>query len=181
MYGDLFMNISDSVRSYWVDFRKAVGFSVDSWRKRVGVVLLSVLSFLFFVGLTFPQYAFDLVISGPQYWYDAFASLLWLMRESSGLLGVSLVVLYAIATGVLSVVVLGSIKYRSNGSGGFLSVLPAVLFSGCASCGAGLLGVIGAFGLASVFPFDGNLIRVMGILLVIGVLSWVGDPRECAV
>lgn len=166
---------------YRSQFRDAVKFAFNSWKTVLSVIGISIFSFILFVGLTFPQYAFEMGSAGVEYWDDAFFSLLWLMRESSGVLGVSLVVLYSIVTGVLTVVVIGQVRYQSKGSGGILSVLPAILFSGCASCGAGLLGVIGAFGFASIFPFEGNLVRGVGIVMVLVVLAWIGDPRKCRI
>lgn len=164
-------------RRYGGELVKAFQFGVSGWKNIVGVVSVSIASFVVFVGVSFPRYTFEMVRAG--YLMEAFSSLLWLMGESSGLLGVGLVIVYSIVTGVLVLVVVGNIRYQSKGSGGVLSVLPAMVFSGCASCGAGLLGVIGAFGFASVLPFEGNLIRLVGIVLVLGVLAWIGDPREC--
>jgi hypothetical protein len=175
------MNITSTIQHYTQNLTKAIRFSVNTRQKKLVVALLSSISFIVFVGLTFPRYAIELLAAGVSYWDDAFTSLIWLMKESSGILGVVLMGIYAIATGILLSATLGSIKYKTNQKHGWLSVLPAIIFSGCASCGAGILGVIGAFGLASVLPFNGNLIRVAGILLVLIVLAKMGDPRECVI
>lgn len=175
------MNTRDRLAVYRDQFQDAIRFAFSSWKTRFAVVGVSIASFTLFVALTFPQYAFEMGTAGLRYWDNAFFSLIWLMKESSGILGVSLVVIYSLVTGILTVVVAGQVRYQSKGSGGFLTVLPAILFSGCASCGAGLLGVIGAFGFASIFPFEGNLVRGVGIITVLVVLTWIGDPQKCRI
>lgn len=171
-------NQSD-VRHFSQEAYKAVSFGLST-PFRVGLsVVVSLLTFVIFVMITFPQYSIEMVSSG--YFIQMMDSLIWLILQSSGMLGLVLVGIYSIVTGVLVTVVVGNLRFQSKGSGGVLSVLPAILFSGCASCGAGLLGVLGAFGFASLFPFEGNLVRLLGILMVIGVFGWIGDPRECAV
>jgi len=175
------MNITATLRHYTQNIHKAIRFAINTRQKKLAVACLSVISFIVFVGLTFPRYSIELLGAGISYWDDAFTSLLWLMKESSGLLGVVLMGIYAIVTGILISATIGSIKYKTNQKHGWLSVLPAIIFSGCASCGAGILGVVGAFGFVSVLPFNGNLIRVAGIVLVFIVLAKMGDPRECVI
>lgn len=164
-----------------IDLYKAIRFAFNTRESQISVIILSSITFLFFISLTFPRYAIQMIGAGPGYWDNMITSLIWLIVESSGFIGFSLITVYAIVTGILITVVLRSIKYQSNEKSGLLSILPAIVFSGCASCGAGLLGVLGAFGYASIFPFGGNLIRFIGILLVLGVLMWTGDPRECSI
>lgn len=169
------------VEQFGNEIVRAVRFVSESW-KLIGASLgVGVGSFVFFVLLTFPQFSIEMIAAGPSYWDDMLYLLLWLIRESSGWLGVLLLGVYALVTGVLITVVSASIRYNLQSAGSIMSVLPAILFSGCASCGAGVLGVIGAFGYASLFPFSGNLVRVIGILLVIISLGWLGDPRDCKI
>lgn len=170
---------TNDLQHFSQEIYKAVSFGLST-PFRVGLsIVVSILSFIAFVMITFPQYAFEMVSSG--YFVQMMDSLIWLILESSGELGLVLLGVYSIVTGVLVTLVVGNLQFQAAGSGGVLSVLPAILFSGCASCGAGLLGVIGAFGFASIFPFEGNLVRLVGILMVIGVFGWIGDPRECAI
>lgn len=168
-------------RYYLIDLRKSIQFAFSTRKSQLAILVMSAITFLFFIMLTFPRYAIQMVTAGPEYWNNMIISLIWLITESSGFIGISLIAIYALVTGILITVVLRSIKYQSHEKSGLLSILPAIVFSGCASCGAGLLGVLGAFGYASIFPFGGNLVRFLGILLVLGVLMWTGDPRECAV
>lgn len=55
------------------------------------------------------------------------------------------------------------------------------LVAGCASCGAGVLGALGFVGAMAALPFDGNLLRVGGIGLLLLFLGRAGDPRTCSV
>jgi hypothetical protein len=160
-------------------FYESVQFSVNGWKHSLFTIFVSAVMFVFFILLTFPGYSYEMLLSGVGYWWYMFSSLLWLTRESSGILGIVILIVYAIATGVLTTVVIGNIKYQSQGSEGLLSVIPAILFSGCASCGAGILGLLGVFGYTTILPFEGNLVRLLGVGVVLVVLGWIGDPQKC--
>ncbi|MFC6730566.1 hypothetical protein ACFQDG_18090, partial [Natronoarchaeum mannanilyticum] len=53
--------------------------------------------------------------------------------------------------------------------------------AGCASCGAGVLGALGFVGAMAALPFDGNLLRVGGIALLLFFLGRAGDPQTCSI
>lgn len=173
------MTLTTQLKQRSVNLKHAFQFAATTPKHVTAALTATTLSFTVFVGLTFPAYTIELLTAGIQYWDTAFTELLWLLRASSGVLGVLLVGIYAAVTGVLIVVVTGSMYHQSTGETGLLTIAPGVLLSGCAGCGAGLLGVIGAFGYASIFPFNGNLIRFLGIFLVVGVLAHIGNPRTC--
>jgi hypothetical protein len=44
-----------------------------------------------------------------------------------------------------------------------------------------VLGLLGFAGAVAALPFHGNLLRVGGLLLLVGYLARAGDPRRCAV
>lgn len=108
---------------------------------------------------------------------------------SAGWLGVALTILYAMLSGIAIVVVSGSIRESRNGVGdedrssigSLVGVTPGVLAAGCASCGAGFLSVVGLAGAYALVPFEGNLIRLLGIVVLLAALARTGDPRTCRV
>ncbi len=100
----------------------------------------------------------------------------------SGAVGLLTVVAYAALSGVALTNVAARVRYSgSRSAGGVAGVLPGVLASGCAACGAGVLGLVGLTGALAVFPFGGLLVRLGGLALLVGYLARAGDPRECAV
>lgn len=101
--------------------------------------------------------------------------------QAAGALGLALTLAYAMLAGVATVVVAASVRNGSGGSEGLLGVAPGVLAAGCATCGAGLLPLLGVTGAYALFPFAGNLVRALGLVAILVVLARIGDPRVCSV
>jgi hypothetical protein len=72
-------------------------------------------------------------------------------------------------------------RARRRGASTALGVLPGFLAAGCASCGAGVLGALGFVGAMAALPFEGNLLRLGGIVLLVFFLGRTGDPRTCSI
>lgn len=144
--------------------------------KLVVVSILSMISFVLFMAFSTPIYAFDVLTSSNILF--GLGELYWLLRESSGVFGVSLTIIYSILFSVIMVTSYTQIRRYNRGFKNTLSVIPAVIFSGCAGCGTGVIALLGAAGVTSVLPFGGNLLRAGGIILMVSLLVYVGDPRE---
>lgn len=99
--------------------------------------------------------------------------------EAAGPLGLALTVAYAVLAGVTVVTVGASVKHGAGGLSNLLGAAPGVLVAGCASCGAGLLPLLGVAGAYALFPFGGNLVRTGGIAILLVALARTGDPRRC--
>jgi hypothetical protein len=130
----------------------------------------------------FPAYSAQMLGAGVGYLDDALVALTANTYATVGPVGLSLVVSYAVVTGVAVTNVAGRVgAVGLSGTGGLSSAVPGLLASGCASCGAGVLGLLGFAGAVAALPFHGNLLRVGGLLLLVGYLARAGDPRRCAV
>jgi hypothetical protein len=99
--------------------------------------------------------------------------------RAAGWLGLALTVAYAVLAGVATVVVAASVRNGAGGTRGLLGVAPGVLAAGCATCGAGLLPLLGVTGAYALFPYAGNLVRALGLAAVVLALARTGDPRVC--
>jgi len=116
---------------------------------------------------------------------DVFYAVTTLTREvylSTGAAGLGLVAGYAVLTGIAvtnAVAILG--QARQSGASTVVGVVPGILAAGCASCGAGVLGALGFVGAMAALPFDGNLLRLDGIVLLLFFLGRAGGPRTCAI
>ena len=157
---------------------QAILYSVQSRENMVITITSGLSMFFLFLSLTFPLYTIEMLQGGFKYIIPLFSSLYWLLLESSGWIGVLLVILYSGFTGILVTGIIGSIQYNTTTKKNILSILPGILFSGCASCGAGILGLIGAIGITSALPFEGNLLRIFGIVIIVFSLSSLGNPTK---
>jgi hypothetical protein len=83
------------------------------------------------------------------------------IMDTSGTIGLTLKVIYSIIAH----------------PGAFL---PGFLVAGCASCGVGLLAAFGFTGALAALPFNGNLVKLGGILVMTGLLHRSGNPKVCA-
>lgn len=101
--------------------------------------------------------------------------------EAAGWFGLALTITYAVLAGITTVVVAQSLRQGGGGTGNVLGVAPGVLAAGCASCGAGVLPLLGVAGAYTLFPFAGNLVRALGVLVLVVALARTGDPRICGV
>ncbi|MFW5903761.1 MAG: hypothetical protein ACOCS7_03385 [Halolamina sp.] len=99
--------------------------------------------------------------------------------EAAGPLGLALTVAYALLAGVTVVTVGASVAHGAGGLANLLGAAPGVVVAGCASCGAGLLPLLGAAGAYALFPFGGTLVRAGGVAVLLVALARTGDPRRC--
>jgi hypothetical protein len=144
-------------------------------RKKASVTMVAA-GFLYvsMVLLTFPSYSWQLLSANPLLLVEAVTELSWNLQASAGVLGLALTGIYAALGGIaVSIVVYGA----SNSGAGALG--PGILVSGCASCGTGLLGLIGLSGALAALPFSGNLVRAGGIGLLLFFMSRTGNPEVC--
>ncbi|MDY6761580.1 MAG: hypothetical protein SVY41_00865 [Candidatus Nanohaloarchaea archaeon] len=146
-------------------------------------VLLTAAIFTAFVLTTFPQYTWQLLSTDIGYTLEAVTTLVFNLYASTGVIGMGLSLLYSALTAAVILHVVTQLRFhglRSSvaGAGG---AAPVFLIGGCAGCGAGLLGLVGAAGAFALFPFNGNAVRLLGVLFLAGFLSYSGDPRTCTV
>lgn len=163
-------------------FLAALGYPLTSTPRMLLAAGVAVLTYVLLILSTFPSYSAQMLGAGIGYLDDALLALTANTYATIGTVGLALVVTYAIATGVALTTALGRLQYGAgSGASGASSVLPGLLASGCASCGAGVLGLLGFAGALATLPFHGNLLRLGGLLLLGVYLARVGDPRQCSV
>jgi len=169
-------------RTAVTDLRDALVFPFTTNRRLALAAVVAVLTYLLLVLSTFPSMSAQMIAAGVGYLDDAVLRLTANVYATAGAAGVALVVLYAYLTGVALTNSIAQV--RSFGLGGMTNltgVLPGLFASGCASCGAGVLGLLGFAGALAAMPFDGNLLRVGGIALLLYFLARSGDPRQCRI
>jgi hypothetical protein len=167
----------------WIrDLRDALGYPLTSDARLLVTAVVTVATYAVLVLSSFPQFSIQVLATDPT---DVGYAVTALTREvylTTGYLGLALVAAYTVLTGIAVTNALALVqRAHRRGASTIVGVLPGLLAAGCASCGAGVLGALGFVGAMAALPFDGNLLRLGGIALLLVFLGQAGDPRTCAV
>ncbi len=127
-----------------------------------------------------PQYSVQMLTSGVQYWGTAFLTRFSGMLAASGYLGILLTLLFAMLVGVTVTNTMVQLK-RNKLDLSSLGALPGFVVAGCASCGVGVLSLLGLGGVLASMPFEGNLLRLGGVLLLAVLIIRTGNPDICKI
>jgi hypothetical protein len=174
--------VNSTVERHVEGLLRAVGYPLTTTRRTLLAAAVAAVTYVLLVLSTFPTYSAQMLGAGVEYLDDALLALTANTYATIGTVGLSLVVAYAVATGIAVTTAVGQVRNAGgSGASGLSSVLPGLLASGCASCGAGVLGLLGLAGAMAALPFQGNLLRLGGLVLLGVYLARVGDPRRCAV
>jgi hypothetical protein len=128
-----------------------------------------------------PTYSSQLLSRSWTYLPEVMSTATIGMIETTGMIGLILTLTYSAITGIT--ITNAYLSIRSQSFSRILDVgafLPGLIVTGCASCGAGLLAVLGFTGALATLPFEGNLIKLGGILVMAGLLNHSGNPEICA-
>lgn len=174
-----------TARASPLDLFAAVGYATETARRALATAAAAAVAYCLLVLTAFPGYTLQLLRADAGYLGEALVALSANTAATAGLVGIALVVLYALVTGVAVVVAVGQFRFGEGAAGGasgsLSGVLPGLVASGCASCGAGLLGALGFAGALAALPFHGNLLRVAGLAVLVWFLARTGDPSACRV
>ncbi|AGB17488.1 hypothetical protein Halru_2918 [Halovivax ruber XH-70] len=161
---------------------EAVTYPFESWPGTIGLVGVTGATYVLLVLASMPEYTLQMLGDGIHWFDTVIVDLTDTIYRTDGAVGLGIVVSYALLTGVA--VVNAVAQLRLVGLGGLTDltgVLPGLLASGCASCGAGLLGFLGFAGGLAVLPYDGALVRIGGLALLLFFLGRAGHPERCVV
>lgn len=170
-----------------IDGAAAVKYSFQTPKRIILTTSITLITSVLFILLIAPSFSYELLTQDITYLEYALTSLIRLEYAEHGRLGLALLSVYALLVGVLSTTVLGRVRLvKQETSEDSQSVLPAVfstlpglVLAGCASCGAGLFGLLGIYGTTALLPFGGLGLRAIVIALLLVVLVRTGDPRIC--
>ncbi|WP_276300970.1 hypothetical protein [Halorussus lipolyticus] len=175
------MTVTESAARFGGQLRGALAYPFESSRRALAVGAIGVVTYVLLILSTFPQMSVQMLGAGLHWFDETLILLTQNTYATNGATGLGMIVVYAGLTGVAVVNTAGQVRTMGVSSASDLvGVLPGLVASGCASCGAGLLGLLGFAGAMAALPFHGDLLRVGGIALLLGFLARSGDPRECA-
>lgn len=162
------------------DLAAALQFPLSTLRRAVVTAAVAVVVYLLLILSTFPEYSLQMLGAGLGYLDTAVVALTRTTYRSVGWVGLGLIVAYGVLTGVALTNMVARVRFQGvSDASDAAGLVPGLVASGCASCGAGLLGFLGFAGALAAMPFHGNLLRVGGLVLLVGVLVRTGDPRTC--
>lgn len=159
-------------------FKTGVKSSVST-KKRSGLTFSVGLSvFLLSILLANPQYSWQMITSGTQYWSTALNTRFFGLMSMSGIIGIFLTLVLSFLTGTTATNTFVQLKMNSI-SFDALGAIPGLAAAGCASCGVGVLSIIGLGAVMASLPFNGNLLRLGAVTVLILVITRTGDPETC--
>lgn len=162
------------------DFIQGMKGASTSKKRGISTSIVGLSAFFLTVFSASPEYSVQMLSSGIEYWRLAFITRFSGMYATSGLTGISLTLLFSMLVGVTmtnTFVQLKSNKLNLNS----LGALPGFLAGGCASCGVGVMSLLGFGGVLASMPFEGNLLRLGGVFLLIALIIRTGNPDACKI
>jgi hypothetical protein len=174
--------VLDSGTAFVANVTAALSYPFETWRGTIGLSVVAFVTYVLLVLSTMPEFSLQMLGDGL-HWFDyVLVSLTETIYRTDGWSGLGVIVLYAVLTGVAVVNVAAQVRIVGVSSLADLSgVLPGFLAAGCASCGAGLLGFLGFAGGLAMLPYDGALLRIGGLALLLFFLGRAGHPERCRI
>lgn len=174
------MKIKVNPRAWKRNFIQGVRGASRNWKRSLGTAFVGLSAFLLTVFSASPEYSVQMLMAGIEYWSFAFITRFSGMYATSGLTGIGLTLIFSVLVGVTmtnTVVQLRLNRINLNS----LGALPGFLAGGCASCGVGVLSLLGFGGVLASLPYEGNLLRAGGVLLLTVLLIRSGNPDTCSI
>jgi len=174
------MKIKASPNTWKKDFLQGIRGASKNWKRSLGTAFLGLSAFLLTIFSASPEYSVQMLMAGIEYWNFAFITRFSGMYATSGLAGIFLTLIFSAMVGVTmtnTVVQLRMNKVNLSS----LGAVPGFLAGGCASCGVGVLSLLGFGGVLASMPFEGNLLRLGGVLLLGALIIRTGNPDTCKI
>ena len=154
--------------------------SVSNNYRILATLLFSTFIFLIFAFTTDIPWHLQTLGEGIHYWdnavYNGVTSI-----YLGGTFSLVLTTIYSIVSGFALTNIAVQLKNLNVAGKGIGSILPGFIATGCASCGVGLASFVGLTGVAAALPFQGDLVKVGGLILLFYALYEMGDPDVCEV
>lgn len=154
--------------------------AVSSKKRALNTSIIGLLAFFLTIFSANPGYSVQMISAGVQYWGLAFITRVTGMLANTGYTGLVLTVIFSGLVGVTMTNTLVQLK-ANKVSMDAVGTLPGFLAGGCASCGVGVLSLLGLGGVLASMPFEGNLLRLGGALLLTALVINTGNPDTCKI
>ncbi|MFP4038321.1 MAG: hypothetical protein ACLFTA_00885 [Candidatus Nanohaloarchaea archaeon] len=161
-------------------FEQGVRGSLRNRRRTLGTLIVGFLTFSLTVFSANPGYSIQMLFSGLEYWPIAFMTRFTGLLMNSGYTGAALTLIFSLLVGITMTNTAVQLKMNKLNLSS-LGALPGFLAGGCASCGVGILSLLGFGGVLASMPFAGNSLRLAGVLLLVALIIRTGNPDLCEI
>lgn len=174
------LEVKISPEAWKKEFFRGVEGAVSSSTRITGTLLGTFITFFLVIFSTRPVYSFQMLSSGLQHWPIAFITRISGIMMESGYTGLFLTLVFSLLVGItMTNTVIQLSRNRIDLSS--LGALPGFLAGGCASCGLGVLSLLGFGGVLASMPFGGNIFRIAGISILVALIIRNGNPDTCKI
>lgn len=174
-------NIKQRYQNWKKGIRPGLEVAFSDNKRTFLTVLTSFTVFFLLVLSSFPEYSYQMLNSGFQYWSVAFTALFDNMWITVGPVSMIITGIYSFFTAIALLHAGVSLRQKNFEGKSLASLSPGLLITGCAGCGAGILGLLGFAGAIALLPFDGDLLKIAGIVLLIYFIGDSGNPEVCRI
>lgn len=174
------MKIRIDPKAWKNSFKKGLIGSVSNRKRALGTLTVGFLAFLLTIFSANPGYSWQMLNAGIEFWWIAFVTRLSGVLATSGYIGAFLTALFSLLVGVTMTNTV--IQLRMNRLDlSSIGALPGFLAGGCASCGVGVLSLLGFGGVLASMPFQGNSLRLGAVILLTVLITRTGNPDACKI
>jgi hypothetical protein len=149
-------------------------------KRALGTPLIGLFTFFITVFSANPEYSWQMINSGVQHWPLAFITRFTGLYANTGSVGILLTLAFSALVSVTltnTVVQLRMNKLDVSS----LGAVPGFLAGGCASCGVGVMSLLGFGGVLASMPFEGNILRLGAVLILLALIIRTGNPDTCKI
>lgn len=179
---------TDRLERFSEDLFAALLYPFQSALRALFAVLLAVLTFVVLILAAQSMGVLQMLLARPEIAINsAYIEQMFLMNfettvGSYGWTPIVMNVVYAVLTGIALTNMIAQLRMLQMGSlANIGGILPGLLAAGCASCGPGLFALLGFTGAITFIPFQGTVLRLVGLGMFLFFLGLSGDPRECRI
>lgn len=142
------------------------------------------ISFISFVAIALSgslEYSTQMFSAGTSYWLPAIQRRVLGLYFEGGVLSLITTTLYSVLIGVTISNFVTQVKASGAKLRSLSGIGPGFLAAGCAGCGVGLLSFLGVAGGVALLPFNGQLVRLGGLSMLVYYIVETGDPKTCSI
>lgn len=174
------VKIKINPRAWKRDLSQGLKAASSTKKRALGTGFIGLSAFFITVFSANPQYSWQMLSSSLDLWPLAFITRFTGMHANTGIVGIALTMGFSALVGVTMTNTLIQLRMnRVNISS--LGALPGFLAGGCASCGVGVLSLLGFGGVLASMPFGGNSLRFAALALLIALIIRTGNPETCKI